>query len=407
MHHDYKSIKIEDYTYDLPSAKIALFPLEKRDDSKLLVYSNSKILHHHYKDLPSLLPNETWLVFNETKVIPARLIFKKSSGASIEIFCLEPESSYGDMAMALSCKATVKMKCLVGGASKWKAGTTLEKQVGEDGLLIVSILEKLQDSFLLEFNWTPTALSFSEVLQKTGDIPLPPYIKRKTDSTDVNRYQTVYANKKGSVAAPTAGLHFTKQLLDSIAEKNIRKGFVTLHVGAGTFRPVKSVTMGEHLMHEEWIDVGADFIEELLINLNNNKKVIAVGTTSVRTLESLYWLGVKAISNRNVNEGISQWEVYEDKQKYPSPIEAIKALQSLLVKQNQSGIITKTALLILPGYDFKIVKGIITNFHQPQSTLLLLVAAFIGKDWREIYKSALENNYRFLSYGDGSLLLRS
>jgi S-adenosylmethionine:tRNA ribosyltransferase-isomerase len=311
------------------------------------------------------------------------------------------------MAMALTSKANLKMKCLVGGASKWKAGTTLEKQVGDNGQLVVSIIEKLNDAFLLEFIWTPTELSFSEVLQKTGDIPLPPYIKRKTDTADVDRYQTVYANKQGSVAAPTAGLHFTNQLLDAIAKKDINCGFVTLHVGAGTFKPVKSTTMGEHLMHEEWIDVEASFIEQLLINLKTNKQIIAVGTTSVRTLESLYWLGVKAIQKEDINTGISQWEVYQELTETPSPLEAITALQSALIKQNQTRVITKTALLILPGYEFKIVKGIITNFHQPQSTLLLLVAAFIGKEWREIYKSALENNYRFLSYGDGSLLLRS
>ena len=403
----YKLIKIEDYTYDLPAEKIALFPLEKRDDSKLLVYSNDEISHRHYRELPSLLPNETWLVFNETKVIPARLLFKKSSGATIEIFCLEPAFSYGDMALALSTKGKVIMKCLVGGASKWKAGTTLEKKVGEEGMLTVSIIEKLQDSFLLEFNWTPAQLSFAEVLQSTGDIPLPPYIKRKVEATDSDRYQTVYASKKGSVAAPTAGLHFTNTLLENIAAKNIKQGFVTLHVGAGTFRPVKTATMGEHLMHEEWIDVSISFIEQLLENLTNEKQIIAVGTTSVRTLESLYWLGVKTLNGKDINSGISQWEVYEELNQIPSAVEAIKALQLYLTASHQNRIITKTSLLILPGYQFKIVDGMITNFHQPQSTLLLLVAAFIGKNWKKIYKEALKNNYRFLSYGDGSLLLRS
>jgi S-adenosylmethionine:tRNA ribosyltransferase-isomerase len=408
---DPKKISILDYTYDLPSDRIALHPLAERDASKLLVYKNGELKEDVYKNIASHLPADSFLIFNNTKVIKARIRFQKSSGGIIEIFLLEPYLA--DYTSTLSATKKTTWKCFVGGVSKWK-----EKELvlsfgsvvlglpatQKDFELKASLIEKLPDAYIVEFNWED-GKSFAEVLELAGDIPLPPYIKRKTETEDIARYQTIYAADEGSVAAPTAGLHFTEEVFKSFAEKNIQTGFVTLHVGAGTFKPVKATTMQEHEMHAEWIDVGYEMIKKLITQLD--KTIVAVGTTSLRTLESLYWMGVKASLQPDIKQlNISQWEGYETPLAN-SNISAKESLTALLnwMKANKlERLFTQSQILIAPGYQFKIANAIITNFHQPQSTLLLLVAAAIGDKWKTIYKYALENDFRFLSYGDGSLL---
>ncbi|MFM6924987.1 MAG: S-adenosylmethionine:tRNA ribosyltransferase-isomerase [Ferruginibacter sp.] len=399
---DPKKISILDYTYELPAERIALHPLAERDASTLLIYQNGKIKEDVYKNIATHLPGDSFLVFNNTKVIKARIRFQKSSGSIIEIFLLEP--FHADYTSTLSATKKNTWKCFVGGVSKWKE-PELSFGFGVLGLVLrAKLAEKLSDAYVVEFNWDGD-ISFAEVLEMTGDIPLPPYIKRKTEGDDTNRYQTIYAADEGSVAAPTAGLHFTKEIFDSLADKKIQTGFVTLHVGAGTFKPVKAATMQDHEMHAEWIDVGFEMIEQLIEQLN--KTIVAVGTTSLRTLESLYWMGVKAMLQPQIKQlSISQWEVYE------APLansnitakESLTALLNWLKANKLEKLFTQSQILIAPGYRFKIAKAIITNFHQPQSTLLLLVAAAIGNEWKSVYKYAMENDFRFLSYGDGSLL---
>ncbi len=411
-----KDISINDYSYSLPEEKIAKYPLSERDASKLLIYKNGNISEDVYSNLTEHIPSNALLIFNDSKVIEARILFQKTSGGIIELFCLDPHEEYADITTAMLQKSTVRWQCLVGGASKWKHGQLLEKKVqsnGKEVILNAAFIEKRSDCFIIEFSWSPGELSFAEVLHYTGAIPLPPYIKRAVEEEDADRYQTIYAHFDGSVAAPTAGLHFTKKIFERLEEKNIQRNFVTLHVGTGTFKPVKSSTMQDHDMHSEFISVSKKTIQNILNNLNNN--IIAVGTTSLRTIESLYWLGVKQSivnSRRSTEEHeyslyLLQWEAYELVEKN---IPVKNALQSLLDRMNENKLerlITKTQLLIAPGYQFKIVKALITNFHQPQSTLLLLVAALIGNDWKKIYEYALQNDFRFLSYGDGSLLWSS
>ena len=411
---DPKKIAIQDFTYELPVDKIALHPLSERDASKLLVYKNGVIQEDIYKNIDKYLPAESLLIFNNTKVIKARIRFQKSSGGVIEIFCLEPYEDINEYSSVMNKKGSVKWKCMIGGASKWKEGVIeLRVAMGNGQLAIrAQLIEKLSDAYVVEFSWEPATLSFAEVLEQCGDIPLPPYIKRKTEAGDTARYQTIYARDEGSVAAPTAGLHFTEDIFKRFAEKNIQKDFVTLHVGAGTFKPVKAAQMQDHEMHAEWIDVSIAMLENLKFQLN--KTIVAVGTTSLRTLESLYWLGVKASIEPSAKQlNINQWEVYE------APLadinmpaaEALSALIKWMKGNKQNHLFTQSQILIAPGYTFKIANAIVTNFHQPQSTLLLLVAAAIGDNlptgqagWRNIYKYAMENNFRFLSYGDGSLL---
>jgi S-adenosylmethionine:tRNA ribosyltransferase-isomerase len=400
---DPKKISILDYTYDLPADKIALHPLAERDASKLLVYKNGNIQEAVYKNIAEHLPAESLLIFNNTKVIKARIRFQKSSGGVIEVFLLEPFEA--DYTSTLSATKKTTWKCMIGGVSKWKE-KELSFGFGVLGFeLKAKLIEKLADAYLVEFSWTPADLSFAEILEQYGDIPLPPYIKRNTEETDTERYQTIYAKDEGSVAAPTAGLHFTPDIFTKLAAKNIQTDFVTLHVGAGTFKPVKAAIMQEHEMHAEWIDVSAAMIENLVEQID--KTVVAVGTTSLRTLESLYWMGVKANLNTAIEQlQINQWEVYEEPLANTS-LSAKEALSSLLKwmkSNNRDRIFTQSQILIAPGYHFKIAKAIITNFHQPRSTLLLLVAAAIGSDWKKNYTYALQNDFRFLSYGDGSLL---
>lgn len=404
-----KELFILDYTYPLPEERIAAFPLAERDASKLLIYDQGTITSATYRQLADYIPEDSLLVFNNTKVVEARLLFQKSTGGVIEVFCLEPHEQYADITRAMLQQGKVYWQCLVGGASKWKPGQVLEKRIyynGNEIMLQAAYIEKRAGCFIIELSWTPSSLSFAELLHAAGAIPLPPYIKRKAEDSDTERYQTVYAKHDGSVAAPTAGLHFTEQLFQSLKEKNIRHDYVTLHVGAGTFKPVKAEKMDEHDMHAEWIDVSQSFIETLLKSLSGN--IITVGTTSLRTVESLYWIGVKVVSGEwsVVSGGISQWEVYERKENNITAIESLTALLNWMKGNKLERLVTKTQILIAPGYQFRIINGLITNFHQPQSTLLLLVAALIGEDWRKVYEYALNNDFRFLSYGDGSLLWR-
>ncbi len=394
-----KEISIHNFTYHLPDEKIALHPLEQRDSSKLLIYKDGIIKDDVYSNIARHLPENSLLVFNNTKVIKARILFTKPTGGIIEIFLLEPYKA--DYTSTLTATKTCQWKCMIGGASKWKE----KMELGIESLgLTVRLTEKLLDAYVVQFNWS-SGIAFAEILEQSGNIPLPPYIKRKADEDDKDRYQTIYAAHDGSVAAPTAGLHFTQNIFEKLAAKNITHDFVTLHVGAGTFKPVKAEKMAAHEMHAEWIDVSITTIENIIANVDNN--IVAVGTTSLRTLESLYWLGVKALMHPSLKQiDITQWEVYDSlsAKENPSAKEALVALVSWMKKNNLTQLFTQTQILIAPGYPFKIANAIVTNFHQPQSTLLLLVAAAVGDTWRRIYDYALENDFRFLSYGDGSLL---
>ncbi|MFN8242630.1 MAG: S-adenosylmethionine:tRNA ribosyltransferase-isomerase [Ferruginibacter sp.] len=403
-----KEISILDYTYDLPDERIALRPLAERDSSRLLIYQQGAIREAVYRDIDACLPEQSLLVFNNTKVIRARVLFQKPTGGVIEIFCLEPHEAISEYSYVMNKKGQVRWKCLIGGASKWKEGP-LQKELAGEGAATLTLqarlVEKLPDAYVVEFSWEPADWPFAAILEQAGDIPLPPYIKRETDIADTDRYQTIYARDEGSVAAPTAGLHFTETVFEKLAARQIRKAFVTLHVGAGTFKPVKASQLEGHIMHAEWIDVETGFLEQLIAQLG--KPVVAVGTTSLRTLESLYWMGVKAALQPELTSlTIQQWEVYETPLAETSLTakEALESLWNWLKKNRQKRLFTQTQILIAPGYRFKLANYIITNFHQPQSTLLLLVAAAIGNDWRKVYEYALDHGFRFLSYGDGSLL---
>ena len=472
-----KNISIVDYTYHLPEENIAKYPLSERDASKLLIYKDGVIETSLYKKLDQHLPKKSLIVFNNTKVVEARLLFEKSSGSNIEIFCLEPDDRYGDITSAMLQKEKVYWKCLVGGAKKWKE-PFLQKKIDATTHLFARIEEKRNDYFLIEFNWSNSNLSFAEVLHDAGLIPLPPYLNRTVEKEDKTTYQTIYAMHNGSVAAPTAGLHFTENLMRKLKHQNVEPIYVTLHVGAGTFKPVKAATMQEHEMHAEFIDISKESIEQLI----SNKTIVATGTTSLRTIESLYWMGIKIEVRRQKGEGgrekeevrrqkgegereegedrkekgedrrqkgeggrekvedrrekeedrrqkgegerekredrkekmedrsedldelsIKQWDAYELPQNI-SKATALQALLNWMNEQNLDRLICKTQIIIAPGYTLKIADGLITNFHQPQSTLLLLIAAIVGAKWKEIYNYAMKNNFRFLSYGDGSLL---
>ncbi len=407
-----KSLSIEDYNYTLLEEKIAAYPLQKRDESKLLVFKNGDISEDRYKNIAEYLPEKSLLVFNDTKVIKARLLFQKPSGAIIEIFCLEPFEDNNDYSIVFQKKERTRWKCMIGGASKWKQ-KVLEKNLvinGNEIKLIATLAERLPDAYVVELTWNPGDYTFAEILEHAGAMPLPPYIKRKADELDATRYQTIYSKYEGSVAAPTAGLHFTPHIFHSLKEKKIGTAFTTLHVGAGTFKPVKTQRMEGHEMHAEWMEISALFIEQLLANITAG--IFCVGTTSLRTIESIYWMGVKALMNPGISVdelAIKQWEVYENplrENKYSSE----KALHALLLflKDNKRGkLLIQTQIIIAPGYQFKLTKGLITNFHQPKSTLLLLVAAMAGQEWKKIYEYALENEFRFLSYGDGCLIFQS
>ncbi|MEO5944697.1 MAG: S-adenosylmethionine:tRNA ribosyltransferase-isomerase [Ferruginibacter sp.] len=404
-----EEISILDYTYHLPEEKIALHPLTQRDASKLLIYKNGVLEESTFKNIADFLPENSLLVFNNTKVINARMRFKKTTGTTIEIFCLEPADAINEYSSIMSKIKSVRWKCFVGGAAKWK-NELLEKKIiidEQEIILKAALIEKISDAYIIKFSWEPEEYSFAAIIEIAGDVPLPPYIKRAVDDEDTSRYQTIFAEEDGSVAAPTAGLHFTENIFEKLAEKNIEKAFVTLHVGAGTFKPVKAETMQDHEMHSEYIDVNIETIESLISKVGN---IAAVGTTSLRTIETLYWLGIKAHLDPEIKKlELKQWDVYEAFLA-DADINAKTALQALvncLKKNNQQHIFTKTQLLIAPGYRFRMANMLITNFHQPQSTLLLLVAAAIGSNWKMMYNYALENDFRFLSYGDGNLIFVS
>lgn len=404
---DVRQIKIEDFSYVLPEAQIAFHPLAERDQSRLLLYRNGEITEDIYKNIAGRLPEDSLLIFNNTRVIAARILFKKPSGGHIEIFCLEPHSRHGDITSAMLQKKTVWWNCLVGGASKWKQGLVLEKRIDTlEGPVILTarIVERQPNAFTIEFDWQPTQLSFAELLHTAGFIPLPPYIKRQAVEEDKERYQTIYAKNEGSVAAPTAGLHFTENVFGSLRARRIQTDFVTLHVGAGTFKPVKSALINDHEMHTEFFEVSRATIEKLIQFKN---KIYCVGTTSLRTLESLYWMGVKLLANPDLplsDLPVRQWEVYEDLPDNIATDIALRALGARMDKEKLDHWVSQTQILIAPGYRVKMISGLVTNFHQPQSTLLLLIAALIGKEWRNVYDYALRNQFRFLSYGDGCLL---
>lgn len=403
-----ENIKMADFTYNLPNLKIASYPLGERDNSKLLIYNNGKISHQNFSDLPNILPEFSLMVRNNTKVIQARIEFTKETGAHIEIFCLEPADP-PDYESNLSKLISTKWYCLIGNAKKWKSGILTKKIKFDSGQLVLNA-ERIglnDGKEVVKFSWSPESYSFSEILDRLGTTPIPPYLERQAEPSDKLRYQTLYALTDGSVAAPTAGLHFTQNTEDGLKLNKIKISELTLHVGAGTFTPVKSERIDQHNMHNEHITLSKDTLHHLL-NYESHG-ITAIGTTTLRTLESLYWLGHKLKSEGielKDNIHIDQWLPYNDTFDMPVREALLEILMQMTLKEIEN-INFNTSLLIIPGYSFKLVNRLITNFHQPGSTLLLLVAAFIGEDWRNVYNYALENDFRFLSYGDSSLLLRN
>ncbi|NPA67563.1 MAG: S-adenosylmethionine:tRNA ribosyltransferase-isomerase [Chlorobi bacterium] len=397
------NININDFNYNLPETEIAKYPLPNRSDSKLLIYNKGKIYDKHFKDLPSILQKNDLLIFNTTKVIRARLIFRKLTGAKIEIFCLEPHAP-SDYEQIFQETESCKWKCAVGNLKKWKQGKLIAEYTvnGKKISLEAKRVDGLNNYQIIELKWNNKNITFGDILEHAGKTPVPPYLKRDSEEIDKNRYQTVYSEQKGSVAAPTAGLHFTEELIKKLKDKGIKTANLTLHVGAGTFKPVKSDFIKDHEMHTEHFIVGKELILSLMSNKNNN---VAVGTTSVRTIESLYLLGVKLQKDKNPEAlHLSQWEAYN----LPltlSPKEALTNILSYMDKNKTEYFEASTQIMIVPGYKFKMTDKLITNFHQPKSTLLLLVDAFIGNDRKKVYDYALKNNFRFLSYGDSSILI--
>jgi len=401
-----KEIQIKDYSYALPDERIAKFPIAERDHSKLLIYNKGKVGEDVFYHLPEHLPQGALMVFNNTKVIQARLHFRKETGALIEIFLLEPAkpADYEQMFQTRDC---CQWLCIIGNQKKWKEGAlsrTLDIN-GQQMTITATRKGEAGTSQLVEFQWDGGA-SLAEVIDAIGELPIPPYLNRKAEESDKTTYQTVYSKIKGSVAAPTAGLHFTERVLADLDQRGIEREELTLHVGAGTFKPVKSATIGEHDMHTEYVAVRRHTIERLLAH---NGEAIAVGTTSVRTLESLYYMGLKVLRNPDLKEEdlhVRQWEPYEEVSgEKPEVKEVLQALLDWMVRNDLTVLHSSTQIIIAPGYDYKIVRMLVTNFHQPQSTLLLLVSAFVKGDWRKIYDYALSHDFRFLSYGDSSLLI--
>ncbi|MHC1704602.1 MAG: S-adenosylmethionine:tRNA ribosyltransferase-isomerase [Tenuifilaceae bacterium] len=398
-----KNIDISDFDYSLPDDRIAKHPLNERDQSKLLVYKSTEISEDNFLNISNYIPEDSLIIFNNTKVVQARLLFKRATGAQIEIFLLEPIRPH-DYVLSFASNEQVTWKCIVGNLKKWKENYLEMDISGSKTKLIAEKIKVLSEGLEILFKWNDSNLSFARIIELCGNVPIPPYLNRDAEIDDKKRYQTIYAKPEGSVAAPTAGLHFTNKVLDTIIKKNISPEYVTLHVGAGTFKPVKAERIAEHEMHTEHFFVSNNLIEKLA---NNEVKKIVVGTTTLRTLESLYWLGVKAIEGKLQEPYfVAQWEPYELSQNI-SVLDSLEALSNYL---NQNGITTlsaSTQIMIVPGYSIKMADALITNYHQPKSTLLLLVAAFIGEDWKKVYEYALSNNFRFLSYGDSSLLIKN
>lgn len=401
-----QQIRIEEYDYPLPDERIAKFPLAKRDESKLLLYKDGQVSESVFKHIADYLPAGSLLVYNNTRVIQARLLFQKATGARIEVFCLEPAEPH-DYALIFQQTERCSWICLVGNLKKWKDGLLTKKVTiqGEEVILSAEKKESHGDSHWIEFTWNNPKYTFADLLDAAGVLPIPPYLHRKTEKSDLVTYQTVYSKIKGSVAAPTAGLHFTPEVLADVDAHGIGREEVTLHVGAGTFKPVKSETIEGHEMHTEFISVRRSSIERIQKNLG---KIIAVGTTSVRTLESLYYIGVKLASHPDATSEelvVNQWMPYEAENNRIPVAEALQHILDYLDRHQADKLVTATQIIIAPGYEFKVVRGIITNFHQPKSTLLLLISAFVKGNWRTIYDYALSHDFRFLSYGDSSLLL--
>lgn len=402
-----KNINIADFDYPLPEERIAKYPLAERDASKLLVMRGDDIQEDHFSNIGRHLPQNSLLVLNETKVVRARLQFVKDSGAAIEIFCLEPVSCNGDYQLVFASGSPVEWRCLVGNSRRWKSGE-LSMPLRTNGKEVTLKAERMErnDAYsLIRFSWEPEEISFAEVLESAGEIPLPPYLHREAEPSDRERYQTVFAKNEGSVAAPTASLHLTKPLIAKLKEEGHEFDEVTLHVGAGTFRPVASDTIGEHEMHSESIIIRKEFIENLLHNID--RTIIPVGTTSMRTIESLYWIGVmmteQGLEERNIH--VNQWFPYQDREHLPTAEESLMATLKYLETHNLDVLHATTALMIAPSCPIMLSKALITNFHQPKSTLLLLVCALIGKRWEKAYAYALAHGFRFLSYGDSCLFI--
>lgn len=396
-----KKIRIADYDYPLPDEKIARYPVEPRDASKLLLYKKGSIAEDVYRNLGDHLPKGSTLLFNQTRVVQARLKFPKNESTTIEIFCLEPAEGI-DIQQAMQSSSPLDYKCLVGGARKWKSGK-LEITTECGTKLSAEKIDRQNGTFSIRFSWDGDA-HFAQILEEAGKTPLPPYLNRDAEESDRERYQTLFAKNNGSVAAPTAGLHFTDELLEQLRQQGIREEFLTLHVGAGTFKPVSSETVEGHDMHGEEFFITRELIANLLEALSG--PIIPVGTTSMRALESLYWLGAKFLENPDQTFEVGQWEPYQHAHP-PKPSEALSALQRKLEATDTEMVTARTSIIIAPGYQHRICSGLLTNFHQPKSTLLLLVASMIGEDWKSVYEYALENDFRFLSYGDGCLLLKN
>lgn len=404
-------IELDKYHYNLPNEKIAQYPLEQRDQSKLLVYKANadSIDHRIFSELPLVLPDNTVLIRNTTKVVPARLFLQKETGGVVEIFITNPH-------LVMNEQSGCTVECMLRGKNI-QEGSVIHGEYGEGDKKITlqaTILEKTSSLPTVQLTWTPIEISLSELIWTIGTMPLPPYMKREAVESDADRYQTVYAQEEGSVAAPTAGLHFTPEVLEQIEKKNIPIVDVMLHVGLGTFKPVEAKTIDQHQMHSESLEISKESILQLIDCIQQHKKLICIGTTSVRTVESLYWFGVRLLFNDgncqdHTTLSITQWDPYylvNEYENQPSTIDSLKAILQWMEKHSLSSVEGITTLIIIPGYEWKFVDGMITNYHQPGSTLLLLVASFLGKSWQFVYKTALEQNYRFLSYGDSSLLLR-
>lgn len=404
---DTKHIQIKDFNYNLPDERIAKFPLAKRDNSKLLLYRHGEVTEDVFHNIAEYLPKGALMVFNNTKVIQARLHFRKETGALIEVFLLEPYLP-ADYEQMFQNTGHCSWLCMIGNLKKWKEGT-LKRTFDVKGKEVTLVAERKEDvhkSYRVDFSWDASDVSWAELLDAVGELPIPPYLNRETQESDKTTYQTVYSKIKGSVAAPTAGLHFTPEVLADIDRHGIDREELTLHVGAGTFKPVKSEEIQDHEMHTEYICVHRQTLEKLI---RHDAKAIAVGTTSVRTLESLYYIGVKLEKTLDLSEEelhVCQWEPYENAVAKPiTPIKAIENILAYLDKHGLSALHASTQIIIAPGYEYNIVKMLVTNFHQPQSTLLLLVSAFVHGDWHKIYDYALAHDFRFLSYGDSSLLI--
>ncbi len=409
MHFHPKHLSIKNFTYELPEEQVAKYPLADRDSSKLLVYKNSEIYEKTFRDIVVELPEKTLLVFNTTRVIRARLLMERKSGARVEVFCTDVADNSVDFVNLLQKDKEVELCAFIGNGKRWKADEELIGNLEIQGTpvrLIAKRLRVINDQSVIKLTWTPSAYNLAEILDAFGKIPLPPYLNREEEKIDADRYQTVYAKHNGSVAAPTAGLHFTNHVLEKLKLKINKFAEVTLHVGAGTFKPVKADTMDGHAMHREQIIVSRELVEQILEQKTD--AIVAVGTTAMRTLESLYWFGKQIITQPGSHFDslfVSQWEPYEKSPDIPAPV-ALRAILDWMLENKLSEVKGYTQILIAPGYSFKIVSGLITNFHQPQSTLLLLVSAFIGTDCERVYQFALKSNFRFLSYGDSSLLWR-